>query len=218
MMAGNMTETGTATSEGAAKRIKNVIFDVHGVLQPKSDIPIKEFNDMCASVLSKKLGIGIEEALGLYLEERKSSPTTTTIMQRHGCYDEYKEAFHALPHKAKPDKRTISLLHQLKGRGFKLFISTNSPRYFALSLLGELGIDAALFDRIVTVDETEPRPSKQQFEIVFKFNGGNENGSKEEYLMLGDRYDVDIKPALEFGFAARLVDNDLNEILEDILS
>jgi FMN phosphatase YigB (HAD superfamily) len=99
------------------------------------------------------------------------------------------------------DPRLAEVLSALKAR-FALAALTNNPADIARRTLDILGVGAffptlvALDDTLVSKPELEPfRAGLSSLELV-----------AGEVIMIGDRYDVDIAPALELGMSGVLVD------------
>ncbi len=192
------------------KVIKNIIFDIHGVLQPKSSFPNKEFADAVAKVISKRLNIGFEDAKKFYAENRPKFDSTSLLMWDIGAYREYLDSFLTVPFNAQKRPEVTSLIGELRKK-YDLYVATNSPRKYAMEILKELGIDTKIFKKIVTAEDVgRPRPYPDQFEAIV-------SGNKEEYVFLGDRMESDIIPAREFGMKAILVDENLPDILKQFL-
>jgi FMN phosphatase YigB (HAD superfamily) len=99
------------------------------------------------------------------------------------------------------DPRLAEALSALKAR-FALAALTNNPADIARRTLEILGV-ASVFPTIVALDDTlASKPDLAPFHAGL----GALELPAGEVIMIGDRYDVDIAPALELGMSAVLVD------------
>jgi len=101
----------------------------------------------------------------------------------------------------RPDPQLVSALSLLKAR-FALCLVTNNPRSVGRAGLEALGA-AGLFDAVIGLDDTlrskpDPAPYRAAAEAL--------QLSPTDCISIGDRYDVDLAPALALGMGAILVD------------
>ncbi|MFP4565743.1 MAG: HAD family hydrolase [Spirochaetaceae bacterium] len=99
------------------------------------------------------------------------------------------------------DPRLVEALSALRKR-FALAALTNNPADIGRRTLRILGVEA-FFPAIVGLDDTlvskpDPEPFRAGLALL--------EPSAGEVIMIGDRYDVDIAPALELGMCGVLVD------------
>jgi FMN phosphatase YigB (HAD superfamily) len=94
------------------------------------------------------------------------------------------------------------ILKLLARLGFELALITNAPCGWAEQLLGNAGLDVALFKAIVTsCDVSHTKPSTEPFERALEICGV----PASEAVMVGDREDVDLAPARSLGLQGILV-------------
>lgn len=99
------------------------------------------------------------------------------------------------------DPRLAEVLSTLKAR-FALAALTNNPEDIARRTLDILGV-GSIFPTIVALDHTlVSKPELEPFRAGLSALGL----AAGEVMMIGDRYDVDIAPALELGMSGVLVD------------
>jgi hypothetical protein len=89
--------------------IKNILFDIHGVLQPKNKVPSEPFTEMCSRLISEQLNIPIEEGRIYYNKIRKNFDTTSYMLfsLSKELYKKYLDNFKVIPTNANPDERLI---------------------------------------------------------------------------------------------------------------
>lgn len=97
----------------------------------------------------------------------------------------------------KVDKNLQSFLRQLKKRGIKLYLLTNSPTLQTKKIFKSLGVPVDTFNKIFTwvKNQEPPKPSQKPFlEICKKLKINPEN-----IIMAGNEIFIDLKPAHDFG-------------------
>jgi|DewCreStandDraft_4_1066084.scaffolds.fasta_scaffold00943_5 HAD superfamily hydrolase (TIGR01509 family) len=112
-----------------------------------------------------------------------------------------------------PDKELRQSLLRLASE-FRLALLTNNPHSVGKASLAALGI-CDLFPIIVGLDDARTsKPDPEPFRVILKQTGL----SPEDCIVIGDRYDIDIEPALNEGMSGILVEH-VREIylLPDIL-
>lgn len=112
-----------------------------------------------------------------------------------------------------PDSKLQHALSRLASR-FRLALLTNNPHSVGKASLAALGI-YDLFSIIVGLDDARTsKPDPEPFRLMLKQTGM----SPEDCIVIGDRYDIDIEPALNEGMSGILVEH-VREIylLPDIL-
>ena len=99
-----------------------------------------------------------------------------------------------------PDQELRAALLTLKGR-FKLLCVTNNPILPAQKTLQALGVED-LIEVLVGLDSCNlSKPAKEPFELAAQKAGVDPC----QMISVGDRYDLDIAPALELGMGGVLV-------------
>jgi phosphoglycolate phosphatase/putative hydrolase of the HAD superfamily len=99
----------------------------------------------------------------------------------------------------------ISLFETLRALEvyYSLAIITNNPHVIAEESLKSLGV-LELFNIIVALDDTKKsKPDPAPFKILIK----DTNLMPEKCIAIGDRYSIDIEPALREGMNGILIDN-----------
>ena len=99
------------------------------------------------------------------------------------------------------DPRVAEVLSELAGR-FRLAALTNNPGDVARRTLSCLGIPEVFADIVALDDTMASKPDPEPFRAGLAALGLPAG----QVVMIGDRYDVDIAPAVELGMRAVLVD------------
>jgi phosphoglycolate phosphatase/putative hydrolase of the HAD superfamily len=101
-----------------------------------------------------------------------------------------------------PDPSLYASLNALK-RHYQLALITNNPRIIAEESLEALGV-ASLITTIIALDDTgKSKPDPAPFQFLLQ----SINQAAENCIVIGDRYDIDIHPALNEGMSGILIDN-----------
>ena len=101
-----------------------------------------------------------------------------------------------------PDPSLYASLNALK-RHYQLALITNNPRIIAEESLEALGV-ASLITTIIALDDTgKSKPDPTPFQFLLQ----SINQAAENCIVIGDRYDIDIHPALNEGMSGILIDN-----------
>jgi len=183
---------------------KLIVFDIDGTLY-RSDDYERELHKEIVELLAEKLGCSTEEVKAKLRALRKETPSISWCLIKLGI--NLKEFYEELARRANPSKYireakdVKALLGKLKEAGFKLAAHTNSGRALALKVLGALGINPSMFDIMVTSDDAEPKPSPDGYLKILGLAGI----TAEEAVYVGDRYDVDLKPAKKLGIRTVIV-------------
>lgn len=98
------------------------------------------------------------------------------------------------------------ILKTLKAAGMRLIAITDDPLYQSERVLQASGIDPDIFDKRIGWQKGQPRP-KDIGTTVFSDLVVDLGCNPEEMLMIGDRIDQDIKPALRAGYKVALINN-----------
>jgi phosphoglycolate phosphatase/putative hydrolase of the HAD superfamily len=101
-----------------------------------------------------------------------------------------------------PDPLLYESLNALK-KFYQLALITNNPRVIAEESLDALGV-ASLIATIIALDDTgKSKPDPAPFQFLLQ----SMSQSAENCIVIGDRYDIDIHPALNEGMSGILIDN-----------
>lgn len=168
--------------------------------------------DVLVERLGRELGIGTEAAAariaGLRAEREAAGlgktslarlfavlgiDIATSVRWRKECYEP--------AHWLAKDERLASSLESLS-KPYALALVTNNPRLIGEKSLEALGVRAH-FAAIVGLDDTfSSKPASEPFALVAQRLGL----APAMCVSIGDRFDVDLAPALELGMGAILVD------------
>ncbi len=194
--------------------IKAVAFDWGGTLTPWHDVDLHERWSIFANTYDASRATELADAL-LNAELARWSHQFDTrgevgtgameaMFHEHGIDTSSSEYFSALDAYLKAwepntwtDPEALPLLEELKGRGFKLAVLSNTmwPRRFHESVLERDGI-LHLFDYLLfTSETTAAKPHKSVFTDVLY----NLDALPEETVFVGDRLFDDIHGAQEVG-------------------
>lgn len=174
--------------------------------------------------LAKFLGTELEQARKLVLEkkarrEKAGLPPTSlaNIFREFGISHQQIVAWRNSELRPSdwlsPDPKLRHSLILLATR-YRLALLTNNPHKVAEESLRALGVDD-LFQTIIALDDVGfSKPHRAHFDKLMESFGGQ----PEDYFVIGDRFDVDIKPALDAGMSGILV-NEVGDIylLPDLL-
>lgn len=109
----------------------------------------------------------------------------------------------------KPDPALAYCLEQGFGR-IRLAVVTNNPVETACRTFKALGINPAVFVAIIGLDTTGvSKPDPAAFQLASQYL----DCPPEKTVSLGDRFEIDLEPALQLGMGAILVEHS-NEILD----
>jgi len=187
------------------KRFKALLTDLDGTLyrSPEFEAEIKR---LTLEVVSERLGVSVEEARRRLEEARRACVTLTSSLERIGVPRGpfYEELSRRLRYNEllKPDPRIAELLREVRARGFKVAIVTNSGRVHALKTMGALGIPLDAVDALVTSSDVakpkiDPEPYLRGLQLL--------GVEAHEALYMGDRVEGEVKPAKELGMTTVLV-------------
>jgi len=183
--------------------IKAVIFDLEDtlVLNTYSHVTEKAIVRLIVDVFE----ISSEEAIEWLQAYRALYPSTTASIQNMGIP---LQLFYSYLNKLEFDHRLCTAvcaknaIIELKKLMISIGLLTNAPRTLCLKILDAAGIDASYFDSIVAGDDVEePKPSVEPFVRILSLL----EISGKEAIMVGDREDVDLKPAKQMGMTTILI-------------
>jgi len=175
-----------------------ILFDLDGTLYYSPDYNARVEAEIMA-IVAQTLKTDVSKAKLRLDEERKSQGTLTGALRVLGVNRSL--FFQTLAEKIEPltyltrDPSTILTLHTLKKRGFRLGLVTNNGRKMVEKILSAIGLEASLFDVIITSDDSEPKPSSQPF--LFALHKLKCTPDKTVYV--GDRMQAELLPAKKLG-------------------
>lgn len=193
-----------------ASGIRAIIFDLDGTLYVNDGFA-DEIKRGAAIYIADLKGISAETAAILIRETRdrlscKKSQEATLSMVCHelgGSAAGFHAAVTSLlnPEKVlKPDCRVTGLLTTLAER-YNLYLYTNNNRTLTDRILRTIEL-SELFEDIFTIEDFwRPKPDRDVLKYIFSTIQRN----PDECLFVGDRYDVDLKLAVEMGSTPFLV-------------
>ena len=181
-----------------------ILFDLDGTLYYSPDYNARVEAEIMA-IVAQTLKTDVSKAKLRLDEERKSQGTLTGALRVLGVNRSL--FFQTLAEKIEPltyltrDPSTILTLHTLKKRGFRLGLVTNNGRKMVEKILSAIGLEASLFDVIITSDDSEPKPSSQPF--LFALHKLKCTPDKTVYV--GDRMQAELLPAKKLGIRTVLL-------------
>lgn len=185
-------------------RLKAIIFDIDGTLYRSREYEVY-LRGLINEVLGELLGIGAEEA-GRRLEEvKRELRTVSASIEALGA--DRRRLFEMLGKRIepwrylKPRPEVKRVLRELRGAGLRLGCHTNSGRRLMEKVLAALDLSPRDFHACVTSDDAAPKPSKEGYILLLKLL----DTSPERTLYVGDRWEVEVKPAKELGMMTAMV-------------
>ena len=207
-----------------ASEIRAIIFDLDGTLY-FNDGFAEEIKWGAAIYIADLKGISADTAATLIRETRKrlscekdqEATLSMVCIELGGSVAGFHAAVTPLLHPEKdlkPDCRITTLLTVLAER-FDLYLYTNNNRSLTDRILRTIEL-SEMFEKIFTIEDFwRPKPDRKVLNNIFSTIRKN----PEECLFVGDRYDVDLKLAVEMGCTPFLV-TDIQDLmgLETFLS
>lgn len=184
--------------------IKAVLCDLDGTLYKcgKYDSEIKK---KTIEIVAYQLSITQSKAKKLLNKAKETCVTLTKSLDcvgvsRHVFYEELSKRldYSGL---LKPDPRIKDLIGKIHDLGFKFALVTNSGCPHALRTLTALSLPISCLDAFVTSSEIEPKISSRPYLRALALL----QVTADEAISVGDRIDVDLKPAKELGIYTVLV-------------
>lgn len=181
-----------------------MVFDVDGTLYKSVEYE-KYLRESIYRVLGEILGIDHDVA-GVKLESLKRDLKTVSLSVQAMGVDR-KRFYGLLAEKInpsiyiKPNPEVKKLLSELRERNLKIGCHTNSGRMLFLKVIKAIGLTVNDFDVVVTSDDAEPKPLKNGYILLSKLLGLPFN----RILYVGDRWEVEVKPAKELGMVTALI-------------
>jgi putative hydrolase of the HAD superfamily len=185
-------------------RVDAVVFDVDGTLYKSAEYE-RYLRESIYMVLGEMLGIDYREA-GVRLESLKKSLKTVSLsveamgVDRRRFYELLAERVEPSIY-IKPRLEVKNLLSKLREKNVKIGCHTNSGRRLYLKVIRAVNLSVSDFDVIVTSDDADPKPLKNGYILLSRLLGVPFN----KILYVGDRWEVEVKPAKELGMITALV-------------
>jgi HAD superfamily hydrolase (TIGR01509 family) len=151
------------------------------------------------------LGVDVATAARLLRKKQTDGNTVSKSVKLLGL--DRQEFYIRLARNAKikefvsPNPRVLGMMKQLRAKGIKVALHTNSGKELAKKTLGALGIGRDCYDLLVTSDDTEPKPSPAGYRFILHAMGAK----PAEAVYVGDRFEVEIEPAKRIGMRTVLV-------------
>ncbi len=191
-------------------RIKSIVFDLDGTLYTCEPLA-KEIEQTAKALVAETRGLSLEQGTALLLTSRRrlsetydEEPTLTHTLRELGI--EVAEFHRAMQKRVRPERHLqhdpilYALLDSLR-QECDLYIYTNNNLPLARKILALLGVEE-LFQRLYTIEFSwAPKPDRETLRRILEDIGG----PPEEFLFVGDRQVVDLKPADELGIPTLLV-------------
>ncbi|MEN2974380.1 MAG: HAD family hydrolase [Candidatus Caldarchaeales archaeon] len=198
--------------------INAVVFDVDGTLY-RSRRYEAHLKEQINKVLGEILGIDdLEAARRLEIIKKKTKTVSLSVelmgVDRKIFYERLAEKVYPSNYIA-PRPEVRNLLLELRKMNIKTGCHTNSGRSLFSKVLEAIGINSSDFDVVVTSDDASPKPMKDGYILLSKLLGT----SFDRILYVGDRWEVEVKPAKEIGMITAIVYNKRGEAdyyLEDV--
>ncbi|MFW5806827.1 MAG: HAD family hydrolase [Spirochaetota bacterium] len=196
---------------GAFGRVRGLLFDIDGTLYDNAAY-INSHNRALVRRLALELGRSFEDTQQAVAEARDRltgesgrAPSLANTFAEFGVEIETSAAWRSTLLEPEcylsPDERLRETLGTLRRR-YKLAALTNNPADIAERTLRCLGV-AEHFGVTVALDDTfVSKPDLAPFRAALT----SLRLAPTEVVMIGDRYDVDIAPALDLGMAGILVE------------
>jgi len=191
-------------SDSKKLTVECILFDLDGTLYYSPDYNARVEAEITA-IVAHTLKTHVSKAKLRLDEERKRRGTLTGALRvlgvNRGVF------FETLAEKIEPltiltpDPSTILTLRTLKKRGLKLGLVTNNGCKMVGKILRAIGLEASLFDVVVTSDDTEPKPSSQPF--LFALD--KLKCTPDETVYVGDRVQAELSPARKLGIKTVLL-------------
>lgn len=185
--------------------IRCILFDLDGTLYQSSQYS-RRLEAEILGIVGRELNLDEKHAKKLLDTRRKRIGTLTRTIESLGI--DRVEFYRALARRISPHLylsravRERELMKDLRKRGFRLGLVSNSGRPLANKILKAIHLEPRLFDVIVTSTEAEPKPSPGPFLLAMKHLGCEASHT----IYVGDRDEAELRPAKELGLRTVLVD------------
>ena len=151
------------------KNIKNIIFDLDGVLYQDLETVFGQVSKRMTEYISNKLGLDLKKAKELQTNYfHKYNTSLNGLMIHHKIKpEEYLKYVHDIDLSFM--KKDITLRKELENLNLKKFIFTNGSKDHAINIITHLGIKD-LFDGLFDIVDAEfsPKPTAKAFDLMIK--------------------------------------------------
>jgi putative hydrolase of the HAD superfamily len=181
-----------------------ILFDLDGTLYDSPEYS-KRLEEEIAKVVSEELSLNENYAKLLLERKRKEIGTLTRTIESMGVdrnhfYEELSRRIEPRLYISSNPKIHLTI-EKLKRIGFSIGLVSNSGRELVRKILDAIGVEAALFDTIVTSTEAQPKPSPEPFLLAIESLGCD----RDDAVYVGDREEAELRPARELGLKTILV-------------
>jgi len=185
-------------------RYRAVFLDVDGTLYRS-----REYEEhlllSAVRVLAEMLGVGRDEAFKQLYEKKQQVKTVSRSVEllglnRHQFYEKLADVVEVERY-IRPAPETSKTLMKIRSLGVFVGLHTNSGKKLALKVLSQLGITPECYDTLVTSDDAEPKPNPSGYLLLLE----KADVKPHEALYVGDRCEVELKPAHDSGMDTALV-------------
>ncbi len=183
---------------------KCVLFDLDGTLYQSPEYN-KQLDTEIARFVSEFLNITIDVAQVLLRDGKRKFGTLTRTLEnlnidREFFFEEMAARIDTHIYLSR-DPSVENVLQQLRVRGFKIGLVSNSGRALVRKVLAAIGLSPERFDVVVTSSDAAPKPSKEPFLVALKQVGSDFENS----IYVGDRDEQELRPAKELGIKTVLI-------------
>ena len=151
------------------KNIKNIVFDLDGVLYPDLEAVFGQVSKKMTEYISNKLGLNLKRAKELQTNYfHKYNTSLNGLMIHHKINpDEFLKKVHDIDLSFM--KKDIVLRKELEKLNLKKFIFTNGSKEHAINITTHLGINDLFYGLFDIVDaEFSPKPTAKAFDLMVK--------------------------------------------------
>jgi HAD superfamily hydrolase (TIGR01549 family) len=184
-----------------------ILFDLDGTLYDSPQYS-KRLEEEISGLVSEELSLDQNQAELLLSRRRKEIGTLTRTIESLGL--DRKLFYERLARRIEPrtyitpNVKVRQTITRLKRIGFRVGLVSNSGRELVGKILDAIGVEAALFDTIITSTEAQPKPSPEPFLLAIE----NLGCDREDAVYVGDREEAEIRPARQLGLKTVLLTSD----------